>query len=156
MPPAVRLRRVEDADLEAFFDHQADPQSIELAAFPARDKEQFAAHWVRIRADQTTIVRTVVVDGEVAGNLGSWTDEGQQLLGYWIGREHWGRGVATQALARFLDDVPTRPLYAQVAAHNVGSIRVLEKCGFQRYHVQAAPSPVPDGGIEELSFVLDG
>src|SRR3954471_10278885 len=107
--PAVRLRSVEDRDLDVFFDQQADPQAVEMAAFPARDKDQFAAHWAKVRADDTTVVRTIVADGMVAGNIGSWQDNGQQLLGYWVGRECWGRGVATQALALFVYEVSIRP-----------------------------------------------
>jgi Acetyltransferase (GNAT) domain len=108
--PAVRLRSVEDRDLDVFFDHQADPQAVEMAAFPARDKDQFAAHWAKVRADDTLVARTIVADGMVAGNIGSWQENGQQLLGYWVGRECWGRGVATQALALFVDEVSIRPL----------------------------------------------
>ena len=152
--PAVRLRSVEDRDLDVFFDHQADPQAVEMAAFPARDKDQFAAHWAKVRADDTKVVRTIVADGMVAGNIGSWQENGQQLLGYWVGRE-CGRGVATQALALFADEVPIRPLYAHVAVHNVGSIRVLDKCGFRRDRVQEAKAPAPDDGIEEFIFVLN-
>ena len=152
--PAVSLRSVEDRDIEVFFDHQADPQAVEMAAFPARDKDQFAAHWAKVRADDTNVVRTIVADGVVAGNIGSWQQNGQQLLGYWIGREFWGRGVATQALALLVDEVSIRPLYAHVVVHNVGSIRVLEKCGFRRDRVQEAKASAPDDGIEELIFVL--
>jgi RimJ/RimL family protein N-acetyltransferase len=50
--------------------------------------------------------------------------------------------------------VTARPLHAHVAAHNAGSIRVLEKCGFRRDRVQAT-APASDDGIEELIFVLD-
>ena len=155
--PAVRLRGVEDRDLDVFFDHQADPQAVEMAAFPARDKDQFAAHWAKLRADDTKVVRTIVAEDVVAGNIGSWQDDGQQLLGYWVGRDCWGRGVATQALALFVDEVSIRPLYAHVAAHNVGSIRVLEKCGFRRDRVQEAKAPAPatGDGIEEFIFVLN-
>jgi RimJ/RimL family protein N-acetyltransferase len=153
--PAVRLRSVEDRDLDVFFDHQMDPKAVEMAAFPARDKNQFAAHWAKIRADDTVVVRTIVADGMVAGNIGSWQDNGQRLLGYWVGREYWGRGVATQALARFVEEVSTRPLYAHVAVHNVGSIRVLEKCGFRRDRVQEAKAPAADDGIDEFIFVLN-
>src|SRR4051794_34430388 len=124
--PAVRLRRVEDPDIDVFFDHQADPQAVEMAAFPAREKDRFAAHWAKVRADDSNVVRTIVADGMVAGNIGSWQDDGQQLVGYWVGREWWGRGVATRALALLMDDVPIRPVYAHVAVHNAGSIRVLE------------------------------
>jgi RimJ/RimL family protein N-acetyltransferase len=152
--PAVHLRRVEDGDLDVFFDHQADPQAVEMAAFPARDRDQFAAHWAKLRADDALVVRTIVADGVVAGNIGSWQENGQQLLGYWLGRECWGRGVATQALALFVDEVSIRPLYAHVAVHNVGSIRVLDQCGFRRDRVQEAKAPVPDDGIKEFIFVL--
>ena len=152
--PVVQLRSVEDRDLDVFFGHQADPQAVEMAAFPARDKDQFAAHWAKLRADDSLVVRTIVADGEVAGNIGSWPENGQRLLGYWVGRECWGRGVATQALALFVDEVSIRPLHAHVAVHNVGSIRVLEKCGFRRDRAQEAKAHAPDDGIEEFIFVL--
>ena len=151
--PEVQLRNVEDRDLEVFFDHQADPQAVEMAAFPARDKEQFAAHWAKVRADDANVLRTIVADGLVVGNIGSWQQDGQQFLGYWVGREFWGRGVGTQALALLVDEVSVRPLYAHVVVHNVGSIRVLEKCGFRRDRVQEAKARAPEDGIEELIFV---
>jgi RimJ/RimL family protein N-acetyltransferase len=153
--PEVRLRRVEDADVDVFFGHQADPQAVEMAAFPARGREQFAAHWAKVRADRANVTRTIVADGRVAGYIGSWPADGQQHLGYWVGREWWGRGVATQALALLVGEVPIRPLYAHVVRHNVGSIRVLEKCGFRRDRAEEATAPAPDDGIEELVFVLD-
>lgn len=152
--PAVRLRAVEDSDLDVLFDHQADPEAADMAAFPPRDRERFDAHWANIRLDDTVVLRTILADGLVAGNIGSWQDDGQRLVGYWIGREHWGRGVATQALTRFLRELPDRPLYAHVAAHNTGSIRVLQKCGFQRDRAQEARAPKPEDGIEEFILVL--
>ena len=88
------------------------------------------------------------------GEHGSWQQDGQQLLGYWVGREWWGRGVATQAVALLVDELSLRPLYAHVARHNVGSIRVLEKCGFRRDRAQEARAPAPDDGIEEHIYVL--
>jgi len=126
-----------------------------MAAFPARDKDRFAAHWAKVRADDTNVLRTIVADGMVAGHIGSWLQDGQQLIGYWVGREYWGHGVATQAVALLVDEVAIRPLYAHVAVHNAGSIRVLEKCGFRRDRVEEATTPAPDDGIEELVFVLN-
>jgi RimJ/RimL family protein N-acetyltransferase len=153
--PVVRLRSVEDADIAVFFDHESDPEAAAMAAFPARDRDRFAAHWARVRADDANLVRTIVADGAVAGYIGSWPDGGQQHLGYWIGREHWGRGVATEALAQLLAEVEVRPVYAHVAAHNAGSIRVLEKCGFRRDQLAEAAAPASEDGIKELVFVLD-
>jgi RimJ/RimL family protein N-acetyltransferase len=100
-----------------------------MAIFPARDRESFDAHWQRVLANPSNVVRVIEADGEVAGNIGSWQQDGQQLVGYWIGREYWGRGLATAALAELAQELP-RPLHAWVARSNVGSIRVLEKCGF--------------------------
>ena len=155
VPDGVCLRAVEDDDLDVFFGHQADAVATEMAAFPARDRERFDAHWAKVRLDETAVVRTIVADGAVAGNICSWPDGGRRLVGYWIGREHWGRGVATCALGLFVAEVvPQRPLYAHVVAHNAGSIRVLQKCGFRRDPAQEAQAPAPEDGIEELIFVL--
>ena len=60
----------------------------------------------------------------------SFIMEGKREVGYWIGREFWGKGIATQALSELLRCIEMRPLYGHVAKHNIGSRRVLEKCGF--------------------------
>jgi RimJ/RimL family protein N-acetyltransferase len=127
------LRDVVDADLPIFFEHQRDPEGSRMAAFPARAYDAHMAHWAsNILADESAIARTIVVDGQVAGNVVSWRADDKRLVGYWIGREFWGRGIATRALAAFVAQLTERPLHALVALHNVGSIRVLEKCGFVR------------------------
>ena len=147
----VVLRPVRQDDLPVFFEHQADPVAAAMAVFPPRDREAFDAHWARILRDERNVLRTVELEGQPAGNIGSWEQDGERLVGYWIGREHWGKGVATAALAAFLDVVRTRPLHAHVATANPASIRVLEKCGFKRV---SAPVVAGDG-IEELRFRLD-
>jgi RimJ/RimL family protein N-acetyltransferase len=130
MTDEVVLRRVVDADLPIFFEHQLDPEATQMASFPARDRDAFMAHWGRILRDPNVETRTVLCDGRVAGNVVSFEHEGRREVGYWLGRDFWGRGVATRALAAFLDEDDARPLYAHAARHNIGSIRVLEKCGF--------------------------
>ena len=126
----VELREVIEDDLLVLFAHQQDPEATAMAAFPARERDAFLAHWTKILADERVAKRTILVDGVVAGNIVSFTQEGEREVGYWIGREYWGRGVATAALRAFLDDNATRPLVAHVAEHNVASRRVLENCGF--------------------------
>ena len=130
MKGRVRLREVTAADLPMLYDHQADPEATRMAAFPSRDREAFLAHWGRILADPQVTARTIQFEGQVAGNIVSFERSGRRLVGYWIGREYWGRGVASQALSAFLRQEPTRPLHAHVARHNIASRRVLEKCGF--------------------------
>jgi RimJ/RimL family protein N-acetyltransferase len=126
----LRLREVEPGDLPLFFVHQQDPGAAALAAFPSRDHAAFDAHWAKTLADPANLVRTVVVDDVVAGNVCSFMRDGLREVGYWIDRAFWGRGVATAALAAYLRLEQTRPLHAGVATHNAPSLRVLQKCGF--------------------------
>lgn len=150
MTAEVRLRPVEDADLPIFLAHQDDPVAAAMAAFPTRAPEAFFEHWVKIRADPTNVTRTIVVGETVVGDIGSWLDEGRRQVGYWIGREHWGRGYATEALRILLAEIPDRPVFAHVVLDNIGSRRVLEHCGFVRIG-----DAVADDGIHELIYRLD-
>ena len=129
----VLLREVIPSDLPIFFEHQIYPQANAMADFPARDREAFMAHWEKIMADDANLLRTIVFSDQVAGNIVSFFQESQREVGYWIGKEYWGKGIATQALAKFLELEKTRPLFAYVAKHNAASRRVLEKCGFGLY-----------------------
>jgi RimJ/RimL family protein N-acetyltransferase/ADP-ribose pyrophosphatase YjhB (NUDIX family) len=142
----VRLRPVVEGDLDAFFAHQADPEAARVAAFDSRPPGPFLEHWHRILADPSGTTRTIEEHGAVVGNVVAWSADGERLVGYWLGREFWGRGLATAALKAFLGIERTRPLRARVARTNVGSIRVLEKAGFERV----------GGDDEELVFELAG
>lgn len=153
MSSAVILREVVDADLAIFFEHQRDPEAARMAAFPSRDHDPFTVHWAKLRSDHSNIIRTIVCAGQVAGNIGGWVADGRRLVGYWIGREFWGRGVATAALAAFVAEVKERPLHAFVAEHNVRSIRVLEKCEFVP-SPEHDPSIAGEDGVREVLYAL--
>lgn len=150
------LRNVEGSDLGVFYEHQLEPGASEMAAFsPRRNTEDHLAHWEKILADDTVVAKTVVVGANVVGNVVSWLHYGNRLVGYWIGKAHWGKGIATEALEQFVGQLSERPLYAYVAKHNLGSIRVLEKCGFK---VSDRPPPSPSDDpvdIEEFVYELD-
>jgi RimJ/RimL family protein N-acetyltransferase len=153
--PDVAIRDVEDDDIELFFAHQLDPEATAMAAFPARDHAAFTAHWAKIRADETVCQVTILADGRVAGNVGSWERSGRQLVGYWIDRRDWGRGIATKALALFLDRMTVRPVHAYVAVANVGSIRVLQKCGFRQVTLpDGQATATAEDGVEEMLLML--
>ena len=151
----VELREVTEDDLLILFEYQLDPVATDMAAFPARARDEFVAHWIKIMAEETNVTMAVVVDGQVAGDIVSFNRLGVREVGYWIGRDFWGKGVATQALVAFLDHDRTRPLFARVATRNVASIRVLQKCGFTIADVSdEPPDPLGDGG-EETVLKLD-
>jgi RimJ/RimL family protein N-acetyltransferase len=129
------LREVRDEDLAVLFKQWADPVAARMAAFTAPDhmeRDAFECRWSRLRVDETVIARAIVVDGELAGTIGSSGDPDEREVTYWIDRSYWGRGIATGALNAFLTVDPSRPLHARVVAYdNVASRRVLEKCGFR-------------------------
>ena len=130
----VILREVRDDDLPVFFDNQRDPEAVHMAAFTSKDPDDrtaFDAHWARIRARDDILIRTIVVEGQVAGSVLSYVMEGEPEVSYWLGREFWGRGIATVALAEFLKLQTARPIFARAAKDNAGSLRVLQKCGFE-------------------------
>ncbi|MBS0663965.1 MAG: GNAT family N-acetyltransferase [Verrucomicrobia bacterium] len=130
---AVVLREVAPSDLDAFFAHQLDPEANRLAAFVGenpRDRVVFDARWARILASPRNINRTIVAGGTVVGHVACFPQNGELEVTYWLGREFWGRGLATQALQAMLRLVPARPIHARCATDNVGSLRVLQKCGF--------------------------
>jgi RimJ/RimL family protein N-acetyltransferase len=131
MVEEVELREVEESDLPAFFAHQLDPIANQMAAFPARERDAFMTHWLKILADDTVVIRTIVHGTEIVGNIVCFEQSGKLMIGYWLGRSFWGRGFASQALREFVSQVPGRPLHAFVAKGNLGSIRVLEKSGFE-------------------------
>lgn len=151
----VLLRPVTEADLPILFEHQLDLDANQMAAFPARDRETFMAHWIdKVLGDETVIARTILFDGHVAGNIVSWDQSGEREVGYWIGQEFWGKGIATRALAEFLIVVQIRPLHAHVAKHNKASLRVLQKCGFTISGEDTVPFGDPEMKIEEFILTL--
>jgi RimJ/RimL family protein N-acetyltransferase len=145
----VSLRDVIEGDIAVFFQHQSDPVATRMAAFPARSEEAHTQHWHKILADDSLVAKTIVFDGQVAGNIGSWMQDGVALVGYWVDRDLWGKGIATSALSQFLEVMRTRPLYAHVAVNNIASKRVLEKCRFI-----VVDRREEEDGIEEEVLVL--
>lgn len=57
-------------------------------------------------------------------------------LGYWIGEPFWGKGIATEAVHQMtsfgFSHLNLNRIYAGVYGHNIASMRVLEKCGFEK------------------------
>lgn len=152
------LREVRDEDLAVLFDQWADPVAMHMAAFTPpdhMDRNAFERRWARIRADETSIARVIVVEGDVAGTISSWGGPDEREITYWLGRSYWGKGIATCALDAFLAVERLRPLNARVASDNVASRRVLEKCGFRVIATDRGFAEARSGEIEELVLRLE-
>ncbi|MEU4745361.1 GNAT family N-acetyltransferase [Actinosynnema sp. NPDC023658] len=154
----VALRSVEDSDLDALFEQMRDPESVRMAAFTAKDpddREAFDAHMARLRASPDITLRAVTLDGDLVGSIGCFVVEGDTEITYWIDRSFWGRGVAGEALAQFLDVVGVRPLHARAASDNLASLRVLGKAGFTVVGTETSYAAGRDAEVEETVLRLD-
>lgn len=128
---------------EAQLAAEADDRAVWLHLrdrFPHPYTREDAAHWIAhaaVRVPATELA--VTLDGCVIGGVGlepaSDVHRFTAEVGYWLGRAHWGRGYGTEALAAFADyafaTFSLERLQAWVFAPNLGSRRVLEKCGFR-------------------------
>ena len=154
----IVLRDLVDDDVATFFEHWVDEEALRMAAFtPAdvHDRSVFAERWQRQRRDSSVLVKTIEHDGEPVGSIGSWGNESHREVTYWIGRAHWGKGIATEALLAFLELERTRPLYAAAAADNAASLRVLAKAGFRVTGGGRAYANAGQREVDEVSLRLD-
>ena len=150
----VRLRPIESGDLPRIFELQLDPESNRMAMVIPRTREAFDAHWAKIMTDPRNTTRAVLVGDELVGSISCFPMDGDEHVGYWIDRAHWGRGIASSALRMLLQEVPHRPLVASVATSNGASVRVLLKCGFVVEKVRLSPATDRFPECEEAVLVL--
>jgi RimJ/RimL family protein N-acetyltransferase len=154
----VQLRDVNDADLTHFFEHQLDAEANHMAAFTVddpTDHDAFRTHWIKIRGDETILIKTILFSGNIAGHIASFRRFGDLEVTYWIGREYWGKGIASAALAQFLAIQKERPIHARAARDNAASLRVLEKCGFAVTGEDRSFASARGEETEELILRLD-
>jgi len=107
--------------------------------FPHPYNKKNAKEWinhVKLQAPVTNFC--IEADGEVAGSIGFMLKEDVYRknveIGYFLGEEYWGKGIATEAIKQLLVHVeknfsPVR-IYAEVFEHNKASMKALEKNGF--------------------------
>jgi RimJ/RimL family protein N-acetyltransferase len=157
----IQLRPVTLSDLPIFFVQQSDAAANWSVAFTMHDPanwDAFQAKWQKIIDDERITARTITWQGAVAGNIVCFTApySGNREIGYWLGRQYWNRGIATQAVLQFVSLIEERPLYAAVAADNAASLRVLEKCGFTRCAANRAFANARGQEIDEVILQLVG
>jgi RimJ/RimL family protein N-acetyltransferase len=136
----VRLRPVEPGDLSRMYDLQLDPDSNRMAVTIPRTKEAFDSHWAKSLTDPSNTTRAILVGEKMVGYVSCFPMDGEDHVGYWIDRAHWGQGIASRALQLLLLEVAKRPLVATAATSNGASLRVLQKCGFDVEQVRRDPA----------------
>ena len=98
--------------------------------------ESDAQQWIqRMAADSERFPFAVESDGDLVGCISFWPYRDQCVeVGYWIGRNYWGNGIASRALNIMIaEQLPgdITHIVAKTMAHNTGSQSVLVKCGFR-------------------------
>ena len=129
----ITLTKTENDDLNALFQFQTDKEANYLAAFTPKDpnnKTAYIEKYTKHLTDSTINMRTIKVNGLIAGSIAKFVMENKPEITYWIDRKLWGQGIASTALKDFLTIEKIRPIYGRVAFDNYGSQKVLEKCGF--------------------------
>lgn len=153
----IVLRNVMEDDLPIFFEHQQDRESNHMAAFTSEDPydwDRFMTHWNKILTNKEIMKQTIIYEDHVVGHISSFEQFGEREVSYWIDKEYWGNGIATNALHEFLKHVTIRPLYARAAKDNAGSLKVLEKCGFKIIGEDSGFSNARGVDVEEYILTL--
>jgi len=154
----LRLRELSDADLDAVFAWESDPDGVGLAAFTRSDpsdRDAFDEHYRRIRAEPSNLIRVIEAAGTPVGTISSFWMDGDREISYWVAREHWGQGIASRALGLFLAVETNRPLRGRVAETNPASRAVLRKNGFEEVGQDTGYAAGVGREVTEYLYCLD-
>ena len=144
-----------------------DPLANEMAGTKPRPRDVFMERWKEILADPAVNTRLIEritrgLDGheasrEFVGSISVFQAPGEarDSIGYWIARAHWGKGIASRALAMFLKEEPRRPLHATAATTNHASLRILQRNGFRLVKTFMGEETDRYLAREVAEFVLD-
>lgn len=151
----VHLRDIAPDDLPLMYEFNLDSEANRLAGTIPRSAAVFKAHWENTLADSSVVAKAIAAGDVLAGYINCFQRDGIYSVGYWIGKSFWGQGIASRALELLLNEVPIRPLHAQVATDNQASLRVLQKHGFVIRSTQVEPADDRYLAGEVASLVLE-
>jgi len=106
--------------------------------FPQPYTSKDAEWWVNI-GSKVGISKAIEVNGKIGGVIGVTAGEYEHSraaeVGFWLGEQYWGMGVATRAVEKMteiiFESTEIVRLFAPVFSPNVGSMKVLKKCGYR-------------------------
>jgi [ribosomal protein S5]-alanine N-acetyltransferase len=135
---AVRPWRVDDVDALVVHANDAEVARQLRDRFPHPYTRADALRFIDYAVVEATGNLAIEVDGEAVGAIGyipgTDIERYSAEIGYWLGRKHWGRGIATDALRTLTEHLFREEnllrLFAVPFADNAASARVLEKAGY--------------------------
>lgn len=154
----IELSKTTAEDLQSLFVFQTNETGIAMAAFTSKDPHDKAAYiekWTRLVANPNIRMQTIRLNQTIVGSVVHFDMMGETNVSYWIDQPHWGKGIATEALQKFVADAPKRPLVARVAFDNLGSQKVLEKSGFKVVGEEHGFANARQQEIKEFVYRLD-
>ena len=137
------IREFDRDDIPALVRH-ADNEKVARSLedrFPHPYTQADAETWLdHVAAQDPSTQFAIAARAEVIGGIGFRLLEdvyrGTAELGYWLGEDYWGRGLATRAVRAFsawiFEEFPVDRIQARVFDRNPASCRVLEKAGYTR------------------------
>ena len=135
----TKLRNVKDSDTDLLISYLNNSEVTKhiTDAIPQPYTINDAQNWLKNCRD-SEYTKAIEFDGEFVGCISAKRGEFEYScgaeLGYWIGREFWNQGIATEAVRKFTNLLFQTPdivrLFVSVVSINGASIRVLEKNGY--------------------------
>ncbi len=159
------LREWEESDAESLYKYAKNPNIGPIAGWPAHKSEEESLNIIKtVFSKEETYA--ITIDNKAIGCVGllfypntnhHWKDNGVEL-GYWIGEEHWGKGLVKEACQELIkhahDDLEINIIYASFRNDNQQSKRVLEKLGFKNY-CKLKSKDLSGNEIQEIAMVLE-
>ncbi len=131
-------------DVEAVFRMRSDSRVLRYIARPPMRHRDEAEAWIAANLEGNAKNESVnwaiafhAAPGELLGMMGIWkieADNHRAEIGYSLAFEHWGKGIASEAMAAILEygwrGMNLHSIAANTDPENIASARVLEKQGF--------------------------
>jgi RimJ/RimL family protein N-acetyltransferase len=155
----LRPLRWEDAEHVAALLGNDRDAILQMSHMPYPCTLESAREWIGLRTQPgaITLAVTRVEDGAFLGAIGFGGLPEMPGVGYWIGRQYWNQGYATEALQVVIAHVRglgAKGLQAETFPENSASARVLAKCGFRERGMARRNYPARGGLVAVRVHVL--
>lgn len=153
----VRLINTEKDHLKILYQFQLDDEGNYLAAFTSKEssnRDIYLKKYAGFLMEPSINMQTIIYNGDIVGSISKFVMDERAEITYWIDRNFWGLGICTSAINDFLKTEQTRPIYGRVAYDNIGSQKVLEKCGFIKIGIDKGFANARQMEIEEYIYKL--